>query len=157
MLLISSYNFCCSAIAVENNSGPFKVTPPNIAVPLTTRLINKNFEAECATSTTMARRGSGAYLSDSISRLNPNFAHSSNRPQYYTYMRVLMTSTFLSHQCAESYPKNRGLLNRTVIQNNGKFLPLLRLHGTTAAPPPPPRHHRSGDHAKISFLGTAYT
>ena len=82
----------------------------------------------------MARRGSGAYLSDSISRLNPNFAHSSNRPQYYTYMRVLMTSTFLSHQCAESYPKNRGLLNRTVIQNNGKFLPLLRLHGTTAAP-----------------------
>ena len=39
-----------------------------------------------------------------------------------------------SVQCAESYSKNRGPLNRTVIQNNGKIC----LHCASTAPPPRP-------------------
>ena len=69
-------------------------------------------------------RRAGAYLSDGISRLNPNFAHSSNRPQYYTYIHACAHDKYVfkpSLQCAESYSKNRGPLNRTVIQNNGKI------------------------------------
>ena len=82
----------------------------------------KNFEAECATSTTMAAaRQAHTYQTVSHDSIQILLILQIGRNIIHTYMRVLMTSTFLSHQCAESYSKNRGPQNRTVIKNNGKI------------------------------------